>query len=306
MILLCGIPSEPPLRLAQERLAELGASVTVLDQRGWERSRIQARVVEGRLTGRLSVPGIDVPLEGITGVFTRLMDDARLPDLAGEPVDSDRRAASRRFHATLLEWIELTPARVLTRARPQSSNASKPYQAQRIMAAGFDVPDTLVTNDPAEARAFRERWGRVVYKSASGVRSIVRELGDDDLDRLDDIRWCPVQFQEYVAGRDVRVHVVGREVFPTAVASDGIDYRYAPGEGGTTTLAETVLPDEVADACRVLAESLDLPLAGIDLRFGEDGRIVCFEVNPSPGYSYYEGQTGQPISAAIARWLTQR
>jgi hypothetical protein len=34
--------------------------------------------------------------------------------------------------------------------------------------------------------------------------------------------------------------------------------------------------------------------------------VICFEVNPSPGFSYYEGHTGQPISAAIARYLAQR
>jgi len=303
MILLCGIASEPPLRLVAERLAGLGAAVTVLDQRGWEASAIDARVVDGRLTGMLATPSADIALESVTAVFTRLMDDSRLPDVEDEPAGSARRLACRRFHATLTEWIELTPARVLTRARPQSSNASKPYQAQRILACGFDVPETLITNDPDEARTFLARHGRVIYKSASGVRSVVRELAEVDLERLDDIRWCPVQFQEYVAGRDVRAHVVAGEVFATEVASDGIDYRYAPGEGGTTTLSETVLTDQVNDACRVLAESLELPLAGIDLRIGDDGRVICFEVNPSPGFSYYEGHTGQPISAAIARYL---
>jgi glutathione synthase/RimK-type ligase-like ATP-grasp enzyme len=266
-------------------------------------SRIEARVVDGHVTGRLSTPESEVPLESVTAVFTRLMDDSRLPDVEDEPAGSARRLACRRFHATLAEWIEVAPVPVLTRARPQSSNASKPYQAQRILASGFDVPETLITNDPDEVRSFLDRHGRIIYKSASGVRSIVRELAETDLERLDDIRWCPVQFQEYVAGRDVRAHVVAGEVFATDVASDGVDYRYAPGEGGTTTLSEAALPDHVTDACRILAESLELPLAGIDLRIGDDGRVVCFEVNPSPGFSYYEGHTGQPISAAIARYL---
>jgi hypothetical protein len=31
--------------------------------------------------------------------------------------------------------------------------------------------------------------------------------------------------------------------------------------------------------------------------------VYCFEVNPSPAYSYYESHTGQPISAALARYL---
>jgi hypothetical protein len=68
---------------------------------------------------------------------------------------------------------------------------------------------------------------RVVYKSTSGARSIVEEVDAAALARLDDIRWCRVQFQAYVEGVDVRVHVVGHRVFATRVASDAADYRYA-------------------------------------------------------------------------------
>jgi glutathione synthase/RimK-type ligase-like ATP-grasp enzyme len=47
-----------------------------------------------------------------------------------------------------------------------------------------------------------------------------------------------------------------------------------------------------------------LPFAGIDLRRrGGDGAWVCFEVNPSPGFSFYESRTGQPIARAVARYL---
>ena len=183
------------------------------------------------------------------------------------------------------------------------SNGSKPYQAQLIREHGFSVPATLVTNDPAAARRFHERHHRVVYKSISGVRSIVRELGGEDGHRLELIRWCPVQFQEYVPGTDVRVHVVGRETFATRIVSDRVDYRYAGQDGGSTLLEEHQLSDGVAERCADLAADLDLPLAGIDLRITDGGRVVCFEVNPSPAFSYYESHTGQPIAAAVARLL---
>jgi hypothetical protein len=34
--------------------------------------------------------------------------------------------------------------------------------------------------------------------------------------------------------------------------------------------------------------------------------VYCFEVNPSPGFSYYEANAGQPISTAVAEYLTGR
>ena len=46
-------------------------------------------------------------------------------------------------------------------------------------------------------------------------------------------------------------------------------------------------------------------LAGIDLRLTDDGRWFCFEVNPSPGFTYYEQATGQPIARSIARLLAR-
>jgi hypothetical protein len=48
---------------------------------------------------------------------------------------------------------------------------------------------------------------------------------------------------------------------------------------------------------------LGLRFSGIDLRALESGEVVCFEVNPCPAYAYYEGHTGQPIAAALARHL---
>ena len=32
-----------------------------------------------------------------------------------------------------------------------------------------------------------------------------------------------------------------------------------------------------------------------------DGSATCFEVNPSPGYSYYEANTEQPIAASLVK-----
>lgn len=39
------------------------------------------------------------------------------------------------------------------------------------------------------------KWGRLIYKSVSGTRSIVAELSDVHRGRLDDVSTCPTQFQ---------------------------------------------------------------------------------------------------------------
>src|SRR5690606_18301527 len=140
------------------------------------------------------------------------------------------------------------------------------------------TPETLVTNDPDLARAFIREQGRVVYKSISGVRSIVREVDADDVARLDRIRSCPVQFQAYVEGRNVRVHTVGTEVFATGITTDATDYRYAHREGGrAATLEALEVSDDLAAQCVALAHDLELPLAGIDLKVTPQDDVYCFE-----------------------------
>jgi glutathione synthase/RimK-type ligase-like ATP-grasp enzyme len=47
---------------------------------------------------------------------------------------------------------------------------------------------------------------------------------------------------------------------------------------------------------------MGLLVSGIDLRVTGKGEWVCFEVNPSPGFTFYEAD-GQPIAAAIADLL---
>ena len=197
------------------------------------------------------------------------------------------------------------PGRVVNRTASMGSNSSKPYQAQIIRRHGFHIPETLITNQPDLVVDFHKRHGRIIYKSISGVRSIVRELGPEDHDRLERLRWCPVQFQEYVEGQDIRVHTIGGEVFASAIHSDAADYRYARQQVGESAQVEaTAIDDTLAQRCLALADSLGLLFAGVDLRVTPEGRVYCFEVNPSPAYSYYESNTNQPISLALAKFLS--
>lgn len=304
MILLCGIPSEPPLAMVQRELADMGVPSLVLNQRKVKFAAIDVVIAAGAVRGTLSIDGHCHQLEAIRGVYTRLMDDRLLPELAGSPEDSPDRRRSRALHTTLMEWYEIADCRVLNRTAAMGSNASKPYQAQIIRDVGFSIPETLITNDPALVEAFIATHGRVIYKSISGIRSIVQELTATDIGRLDAIRWCPTQFQQFVPGTDIRVHVVGTAVFATAIRSEATDYRYASAQvGSPAELSAIDLPPEVAERCVRLAARLDLGFAGIDLRFTADGEVYCFEVNPSPAYSYYEAHTGQPIAQAVARHL---
>lgn len=305
MILLLGIPSESPMEMVAEAALDRGTPFAVFNQRQAAHCDLRVQITEGVLSGEFVIGGQAIPFHEITGVYNRMMDWNDLPEMAPggkSALTPEAKAKVLHLHQAINEWLEIAECRILNRPGAMASNASKPYQAQAIRQVGLDTPDTLITNDPCAAQRFRDRHRDVIYKSVSSVRSIVRTLGpDDDLRR---VAALPTQFQARVPGTDVRVHVVGDEIFATRVRTEAVDYRYARRDGLEASMEPATLPFDVEERCRSLSKRLDLPLCGIDLRETPDGKWYCFEANPSPAFSYYEDHTGQPISDSIVRYLS--
>lgn len=299
MILIWGIPSEPPVHLAVEAARRLDVEHVIVNQRNAANDDINFDVASGE--GILNVAGDQISLSGIDGVYVRIMEPSRIPELRNGK--TDQRERGEAFHEMLLAWVDSATCRVANPTRPMASNGSKPYQSQIIAECGFEVPETLVTNDPATVLEFEAAHGPLVFKSTSSIRSIVTRLDPAAKGRLDHIRRLPVQFQAQEHGPDVRVHVVGETVLAAEASTDAVDYRYASRGGEEVTLRPVDIPEEVARRCVRLSAELALPFCGVDLMRRPDDSWVCFEVNPSPGYSWYEQEAGLPIAETLVAWL---
>jgi glutathione synthase/RimK-type ligase-like ATP-grasp enzyme len=302
VILVCGGLADGVTELVCARLEHSGYPYRLLDLARYPVGyRVAWRWTDAGPAGTIAGPDWVLDLDELTGVYVRFLgSEGRLPP------DGDPDAASAlQFEADagLLALLESLACPVVNRTGGGMSNNSKPYQALLLRRAGLKVPATLVTSDPAAARAFQAEHGDVVYKSASGIRSIVRRVGETQQARLPLLRDGPAQFQAFVPGRNVRVHTVGDTVFATRIETEAVDYRYAHLDGLDVAMRPVTLPVAVEAACLRVARELDLLFAGIDLKETPDGEYVCFEVNPCPGFIYYERHTGQPISAALADLL---
>lgn len=302
MILLWGLPGEEPLEAVRHALRRRGAAVAFLDQRRVLETEVEL-TVGATVGGRLRVGCEEIDLAEVTAAYVRPHDSRRMPAVERAGAESVEEGHAVSVEDAMVSWLDIAPALVVNRPSAMASNTSKPYQAAIIREHGFGTPDTLITTDPEAARAFHAEHHRVIYKSISGVRSVVAPFDPGDGERLRDLAWCPTQFQERLAGTDVRVHVVGEELFASEIASQATDYRYAAQQGATCAMREVELPADCGDRCRALAAAMELPVAGIDLRRTPAGDWTCFEVNPCPGFSYFQGATGQPIDDAIARLL---
>lgn len=306
MILLVGPVTDPTMAYVCARLLAKDAHFLLLDARLYPDQFDVTWSIQGRhMEGWLSYGAQRIALRAIRSVYVRYIGLAALSRRALlSQQESDLRQAE--FLQTLVSFLDTMPALVMNRPAAALSNQSKPYQQQLIASHGFRTPKTIITTVPEEARRFYDECdGRVVYKSISSQRSIVQRLTPDDFPRLEQVRFCPTQFQEYLPGVELRVHTVGTRLFATEILSDAIDYRYVEHQGSTRTMRAVDLPPNVAERCFRLAQGLGLVLSGIDLRRSPDGHYYCLEVNPSPSFSFYQGRTGQQIGDAVIDLLSQ-
>jgi hypothetical protein len=304
MILICGGLADHVTELVCARLEHLRYEYRLLNLGLYPHGyRINwtwdNEVPDGVIVG----PEWSLDLSAISGVFIRYVGmDGHAP-FTSIPTGLEE-AVLIESQAGLAALLENLHCPVANRMAGSQSNQSKPYQAWIVRESGLRTPDTLITNDPTAAREFYEQYaGEVIFKSLSGVRSIVRRMEARDLERLHHLHNGPAQFQAYVPGDNIRVHTVGDQLFATRIRTTAVDYRYARQQGADIEMEPVTLPSTVAAACQWLANAMGLLIAGIDLKQTPGDDWYCFEVNPAPAFAYYEYHTGQPISAALVEAL---
>jgi|SRR5689334_17572780 len=188
-----------------------------------------------------------------------------------------------------------------------SAAAHKPWQLETARDVGLPIPDTLMTTDPEKVRAFWEsRRGEVIYKPFLQTFHSWREtrqLKREELALLDSVRLAPVIFQSLVPGAaDLRVTIIGDEIFPAAVDIDKMEYKLDV-RLNQQAYERHQLPADVGAKLLELMRRLGLEYGAIDLRLTPDGEYVFFEVNPAGQFLFVEHACGLPISAALAARL---
>jgi glutathione synthase/RimK-type ligase-like ATP-grasp enzyme len=188
--------------------------------------------------------------------------------------------------------------------------AHKVYQLKVAREVGLEIPVTLVTNDPDEARAFVQTHGpeATVYKAFSATEQHWREsrlLKPEETQLLDNVRFAPVIFQEYIPARfDLRVTIVGKNIFAAAIYSQETSYRVDfRMEFDRSRVESFELPGEIVEPLYALMDRLGLVYGAIDMRLTPDGRFVFLEINPAGQWLFIENRTKQPITDAFIRLL---
>lgn len=185
----------------------------------------------------------------------------------------------------------------------------KPTQLVAAREAGFVVPPTIVTNIVDDARDFADEHGPIVYKplentALTGSDGEARMIWVDHVEssELDDSLGLTLHmFQRRVDKvADVRVTVIGNEVFSVRIDSPYIDWRR-----DYTLVTYTVVdaPDTIVRNCRRYLDRFGLLFGAFDFGLARDGSWLWYECNTAGQWHWIELETGLPMTAALADLL---
>jgi hypothetical protein len=185
---------------------------------------------------------------------------------------------------------------------------NKIEQLRTAVAAGFQVPATLVTNDLNRARGFAARHGGAVIKTVTAGyfphtdQAFMFTTDLDDASGLspDAFRMQPLVVQRRLTRAwDLRVLVVGGWVTAARARSEGPDWRLNP----RVDWEPADIPQPVIAASIELVQRLGLRYAAIDLV--DDGASLWFlEANQAGEFQFLDRPLKLGIAAAIADELT--
>ncbi len=290
-------------------LDKLGARVELLDLADYPgKLTLTLAFGDGKRRFQLRRPGAGgLDMESVSAVWWRRPGQFVLPDAVRD--QAHRRLAISEANTAFHGLFAAMDALWINPPALDAVASHKPYQLALAQSLGLEIPHTVMTSDPEEAREFwRVCGGDVVYKQFIALPeswSETRRLGEAETKIGDEaIRLAPVIFQRHVAAvADLRVTIIGDEIFAAAVDLKDLDYDLDVRMNLQAKHVAHDLPDDVADKLRGLMRRLGLIYGAIDLRLAKDGRYVFLEINPAGQFLYVEQQSSQPIAAALAARL---
>ena len=308
MILVISHAHDPHALDVIERMRARGAPVRLFDTGRFPReTRLSISHDREGWTARLFDNGEDYDLAAVRAVWWRRPQpfdvDAAIVGAA------DRGFALAEAAAAISGLWALLDAEWVNDPERDERAARKAWQLRVARECGLSIPRTLITNDPAQARAFvAAEEQQLIYKAFQGSEEVWREtriLRADEHALLDAVRHAPVIFQQFVpAVADLRLTIVGERIFAAAIDSSAtrypVDFRM---DMAAARITEAHLPEHVSAALLRLMARLGLFYGAIDMRLTPDGEHVFLEINPAGQWLFVELATGLPISDALAAHL---
>jgi len=319
MILILTEPQDVHANAVEARLRQRGASVCRFD---WSEFPGAASLSidhrGGRKHVRLKRSGEALDLTSCTAGWLRRPRKPQVSERISDPLL--RAYAEEECYQVLQDtWNALDIPLLPGPIHAIRSADNKQLQLQLATALGFEIPPTLITNDPDEFLDFyRQHGGQLIDKFPSVTLAASQRTGMElmrytqavttrDVGYARRLRHAPMLFQARIPKRvELRITVVGQEVLAAEIHSQAtrrtqVDWRHY--DWGHTPYLVHQLPDSIRRACLELVARLGLRFGAIDMIVTPDDRYVFLEINPNGQWLWIEEETGLPIADAICDTL---
>lgn len=229
---------------------------------------------------------------------------------AAKMVESESNRAVEGF-------FRILPCLWINHPSAQTEASYKLKQLDIARQCGFEIPRTLITNNPKTVAEFYEICkGQMIYKLIDestwqyfpdfeipkGIPTTL--FRPADLEHLEQVRLGLHLFQERInKAADIRITVVGQQIFAVKIESQAgqgsVDFRL----DYTVPMSVYQLPDAISQQCLNLLKELGLNFGAIDMCLTPDGRYVFLEVNAQGQWLWMEKDLDLPISLELAKLL---
>lgn len=315
-VLILTVATDPTADLVHDRLREMDQPVVRFDSAAFpSRAQLSMASTEDGWSYVLESDAGDIDLTALRSIWYRrptsfVLAEGMTPDTEAFARAECREAFSGALHSSPARWVN-PPG-------PEAKAALKPYQLRAARHFGLHIPDTLITNKPAEARAFLDdRDGSFIYKRLSPMllytedrrlTGFQTELVDPQAkERLEQVAVAPCLFQRYVPKRyEIRCTVVDGRAFSAKVDSQSsatengrLDWRM----DDDLTWTAYRLPESVEQRLIDLVRSMGLVFGAIDLFRRPDGEYVFLEINPGGQWAWFSDDVTHPIRDALVEAL---
>jgi glutathione synthase/RimK-type ligase-like ATP-grasp enzyme len=308
MILIISSPEDVHAQAVADELRRMGRPERLLNLADFPlKMSLTAWLDDRRSDFRLTFPdGTRLAMDEVTAVWWRRPQAFGFPPEIKDP--AHRHFAQSEASTAFQGMYQASSALWVNDVVRDAAAAHKPWQLKLAREADLAIPETLITNDPEEARAFWQRYpGDVIYKPFLQTYHAWREtrrIRSEEEALADAVRLTPVLFQRFVpAVCDLRVTVIGERIFAAAARAEeyDVDIRFNLG----AQYRPHKLPVEVEEKLFQLMRRLGLEYGAVDFRLTPEGEYVFLEVNPAGQFLYIEKATEQPIARAFAEHLAR-
>jgi hypothetical protein len=286
---------------------------------------VSMRLDPGDRVGRLLVRGPGLTTTDWSEPFDTVWN--RRPGTAVLPEDmhpGDREVAARQCgiflegvapfldQGTHVFWVNTPASDVVAQ--------QKASQLRSAVRCGLKIPETLISNDPDEIRAFiREMGGLAAHKLLRPATWISEDEGEEhvyaaqtmpvreeQLPEDDVLRLCPGIFQPLLPKSfEVRVACLGDFLVAIRIHSQADERAATDWRAGQfhIDMEPYELPPDIADGCRRLLRDLEVAHSSLDFIVSPSGEHIFLEVNPQGQFLFLETRAGLPLLDMFSEFL---